>query len=69
MIRVKVGDVEVRTDETLTLKQVRALLREAAGIAALLSATSDEPTAPIGFSAIVERLPEELAAPDYDDED
>lgn len=64
MIRVRVGEVEIRTDDELTVKQVRALLREAAGIALALAGQAPEAGPPIGFSAIVERLPEQLAEDD-----
>ena len=44
MIRITVGEVEVRWDGEMTLRQVRDLMREAAGIAvALGQASEDEP--------------------------
>lgn len=65
MTRVRVGDVEVRTDAPLTVREVRALLRLAASIAVALEAdgpVDDRP--PIGFAApVLERLPDELADP------
>ena len=44
MIRITVGEVEVRWDGEMTLRQVRDLMREAAGIAVALGQSSeDEP--------------------------
>ena len=67
--RVRVGDVEVRIDADLTVKQVRSLLHACAGIAVALA--PDEPErSPIGFTVITERESEPLAEPpDYDDEE
>jgi hypothetical protein len=42
MIRITVGEVEVRWDGEMTLRQVRDLMREAAGIAVALSQTPEE---------------------------
>ena len=68
--RVRVRDVEVRTDADLTPKQIRALLRTCAGIALGLAEATGEPERPtIGFTALVERQAEVLAdAPGYEDE-
>ena len=72
--RIIVGDVEIRTEGIeLTKRQVVSLLREAAGIAVLMASTgSEEPDArqsAIGFTAHMERAPDELADPYYDDEE
>ena len=60
--RVRVGDVEVRVEADLTHKEIRSLLRMAAGIAlGLAEATGEPERAPIGFSApVLERLPDDL---------
>ena len=66
---VKVGDVCITVDgKDLSTRQIRALLMDAAGIAASL--TPDPPeAAPIGFTApVLERLPDELADPTYPDD-
>ena len=42
MIRITVGEVEVRWDGDMTLRQVRDLMREAAGIAVALGQTPEE---------------------------
>jgi hypothetical protein len=42
MIRITVGEVEVRWDGEMTLRQVRDLMREAAGIAVALGQTPEE---------------------------
>lgn len=64
MTRVRVGDVEIRTDADLTGKQLRDLLHEAAGIAlALGRVETPEPSVTLGFTAHLERLADELAAP------
>lgn len=68
---VKVGDVCITVDgRDLTMRQIRQLLMDAAGVAATL--TPDPPeTQPIGFTApVLERLPDELVPePGYEDED
>jgi hypothetical protein len=58
MIRVTVGEVELRWDGEVTLRQVRLLLREAAGIAVALGQSEDaEPetkaTISLGFTTEV----------------
>ncbi len=68
-VRITVGEVELRTEGLdLTARQVNAMLKRAALIAAGLSIaaahTEDEPKAPIGFSASVERLPEDIPKED-----
>ena len=60
--RIRVKDVEVRTDADMTAKQVRSLLATVAGIAAAFESDPPEPTV-LGFTASVERLPDELAEP------
>lgn len=66
---VKVGDVCITVDgKDLSTRQVRALLMDAAGIAATLTPDAPE-SAPMGFTAHIERLPDELVPePGYDDE-
>lgn len=68
MIRVRVRDVEVRTDADLTLKQIRSLLRTVACVAAAFEEPEAEKPV-MGFSAQVERLPEDFSPTEYDDED
>lgn len=64
MIRVRVKDVEVRTDADLSLKQIRSLLRTVACVAAAFEPDDPEPPPPMGFAApVLERLPDELAEP------
>ena len=68
-VRITVGEVELRTEGLeLTARQVNAMLKRAALIAAGLSIAAqhvdDEPKAPIGFSATVERLPEDIPKED-----
>lgn len=66
--RVRVGDVEVRVDRDLTPKETKALLRTCAGIALGLAEAVGEPErAPIGFTVITERLPDELASEPTDE--
>ncbi|MFM1964899.1 MAG: hypothetical protein RL134_624 [Actinomycetota bacterium] len=69
--RVRVGEVEVRVDADLTTKQLRSLLRLAAGIhVGLAEAGAGEERPPIGFTVITEREAEQLAEPpDYNDEE
>ena len=55
MIRITVGEVEVRWDGDMTLRQVRDLMREAAGIAVALGQAADDepeakPTLALGFT-------------------
>lgn len=67
---IKVGEVSV-TIEGLELQRrhIKPLLMECAGIAAALAPEQPE-ASPIGFSAHIERLPDEIAEePYYDDED
>lgn len=54
--RVRVGDVEVRVEADLSHKEIKALLRMAAGIALGLAEAQGEPERqPFGFNAHVER--------------
>lgn len=66
---VKVGDVCITVDgKDLSTRQIRGLLMDAAGIAASL--TPDPPeSAPIGFTAHLERLPDELVPEPEPDDD
>lgn len=55
--RITVGDVEIRTDAPLTVRQLRRLLMDVAGVAAALTpdSTDDSPErAHIGFTAHLE---------------
>jgi hypothetical protein len=70
-IRIAVGDVDIRLDDiVLTHRQVRGLIKYAVGAAAAMALTGQadnddgETKSPIGFSAVIERLPEEIPAED-----
>lgn len=68
---VRVGDVVIHLSKAdLSLKDVRGLTRLAGSIAVALAeaATPDppEPAAPLGFTAHLERLPDDLASPPDD---
>ena len=68
-VRLRVGNVSADLDGMeLTRRQVRALLFDLAGIAATLEPEAEQ-AAPVGFTAHLERLPEEMPAEPYDDED
>lgn len=68
-VTVKVNEVSVTLDGLdLDRSQVRRLLMDCAGIAATL-APEAETSAPIGFTAHMERLPEDMAGTEYEDED
>lgn len=68
-ITIKVGEVSIITDGLdLDRKQVRGLLMDCAGIAATLQPEAETST-PLGFTAHLERLPDELAADTYEDEE
>ena len=56
-MKIVVGDVEVRIDGELSPRQIRALLRECAGIAALLTqpAEPEEKPTPISLGFTTER--------------
>lgn len=68
MLKIVVGDVEIRTDLELTPRQVHALITKAASIAVALGAADtepvEEPRPPIGFSATIERLHEDILEED-----
>ena len=69
-IRIAVGDVDIRLDDIdLTPRQVRGLIKYAVGAAAAMALTGSdneetEVRQPVGFSATIERLPEEIPAED-----
>jgi hypothetical protein len=71
-LRIAVGDVDIRLDDIdLTHRQVRGLIKYAVGAAAAMALTgsdSDEAEAkhPMGFSATIERLPEDIPKEDLD---
>lgn len=68
-VRLKVGQASADIDGLdLDRRQVRALLFDLAGIAATLEPEAEQ-AAPVGFTAHLERLPEEMPAEPYDDED
>lgn len=68
-VTVKVGDVSITTEGLdLDRKQVRRLLMDCAGIAASLQPEAETHT-PLGFTAHLERLPDDLADVTYEDED
>lgn len=69
-VRVSVGEVEVRLEGVeVSVRQVRDLLRLVAGLNAfnVVASSSEvvpEERAPVGFSAQIERLPEEIPQED-----
>ena len=70
-IRITVGEIDLRLDGMdITHRKLRGLIRYAVGAAAAVALTSqsdhDEPEAkqPMGFSATIERLPEEIPQED-----
>ena len=68
-VHLKVGQASADIDGLdLDRRQVRALLFDLAGIAATLEPEAEQ-AAPVGFTAHLERLPEEMPAEPYDDED
>ena len=68
-VRLKVGQASADLNGLdLDRRQVRALLFDLAGIAATLEPEAEQ-SAPVGFTAHLERLPEDLPAEPYDDED
>lgn len=68
-VRLKVGQASADINGLdLDRRQVRALLFDLAGIAATLEPEAEQ-SAPVGFTAHLERLPEDLPAEPYDDED
>lgn len=78
-VRITVGEVEVRLDGLeLTTREIRALMRHAAGIALAVDTSKDvtidveEPRSSLGFTAHLELDPnrhEPPAAPWWDDEE
>ena len=68
-VRLRVGNVSADLDGMeLTRRQVRALLFDLAGIAATLEPEAEQ-AAPVGFTAHLERLPEEMPSEPLEDED
>jgi hypothetical protein len=68
-VTIKVGEVCLTLDGLdLDRKEVRRLLMDCAGIAASLTPEA-EASAPLGFTAHMERLPEDMAGVEYEDED
>lgn len=67
---ITVGEVSVTVEGmNLERKHVRAILMDCAGIAATLAPETEHPS-PMGFTAHIERLPDDLAGePYYEDED
>ena len=66
---IKVGDVTVTVEGMdLQRRHVRALLMDCAGIAATLSPEVEQ-ASPVGFTAHLERLPDDMADVTYEDED
>lgn len=66
---IKVGDVVVTVEGMdLERKHVRALLMDCAGIAATLAPEAEQ-AAQMGFTAHLERLPDDMADYTYEDED
>jgi len=67
-VRIEVGDVVIRAEGIdLTKRDITRLLTRASVIAATLAAVhaaDEENKPPFGFSAQVERLPEEIPAED-----
>ena len=68
-VRLRVGNVSADIDGLdLDRRQVRALLFDLAGIAATLEPEAEQ-SAPVGFTAHLERLPEEMPSEPLEDED
>ena len=71
-VTIKVGDIGVDIRGLkMSRKQVLDLVGEVAGIA--LALAPDEPAPddrpPLGFTALIERLPDDLAAEPYTDDE
>lgn len=68
VVRVTVGDIDVRIDGVeVSLRQVRDLLRLVAGVSLAGGESVPEPVEqgqPMGFTAHIERLPEEILKED-----
>lgn len=68
-VSLKVGQVSAEVEGVdLTRRQIRALLFDLAGIAATMEPEAEQ-AAPVGFTAHLERLPEELPSEPLEDED
>lgn len=68
-VRLRVGTVSADLEGVdLTRRQVRALLFDLAGIAASLEPEAEQ-AAPMGFTAHLERLPDDLPPEPLGDED
>ena len=66
---IKVGDVVVTVEGMdLERKHVRALLMDCAGIAATLAPEAEQ-VSTMGFTAHLERLPDDIAGDYFEDED
>jgi hypothetical protein len=69
--RITVGEVDIRTDIALTVRQIRQLLMDAAGVAAALTAApavEETPERPaLGFTAHLELDAERNAGEDLAD--
>ena len=64
---ITVGDVTVTVEGMdLERKHVRALLMDCAGIAATLAPEAEQAST-MGFTAHLERLPDDMAADTYED--
>jgi hypothetical protein len=76
VVRVSVGSVDVQLDGVdVSVLQVRGLLRLMAEVSLAVgeeAAEPEEPRQPMGFTAHIERLPEEILSEDlswyFDDE-
>lgn len=68
-VSLRVGQVSAEVEGVdLTRRQIRALLFDLAGIAATLEPEVEQ-AAPMGFTAHLERLPEEMPSEPLEDED
>jgi hypothetical protein len=65
-----VGDIEIRTDSELTLRQIKDLLSTCAGIALVMAGESEEearPTISLGFTTEIAQV-EEIDLSEYFEE-
>lgn len=68
-VSLRVGQVSAEVEGVdLTRRQIRALLFDLAGIAATMEPEAEQ-AAPVGFTAHLERLPEEMPSEPLEDED
>lgn len=68
-VSLRVGQVSAEVEGVdLTRRQIRALLFDLAGIASTMEPEAEQ-AAPVGFTAHLERLPEELPSEPLEDED